>query len=126
MYGGLKTRSAILILGTRRKRVVSFTPRPLYPAETAPPVHIAVCSLQPPAHADSSLADLFTLKIEAIRSSETSVHMRSTRRHIPEDGMLQARHAPAYHNRIQSLKLGWQAAWHLLLRSTSLITVGQV
>jgi hypothetical protein len=30
----------------------------------------------------------FTLKMEAIRSSETSVHTRSTRRHIPEDGIL--------------------------------------
>jgi hypothetical protein len=29
-----------------------------------------------------------TLKMEAIRSSETSVHTRSTRRHIPEDGIL--------------------------------------
>jgi hypothetical protein len=27
------------------------------------------------------------LKMEAIRSSETSVHTRSTRRHIPEDGI---------------------------------------
>jgi hypothetical protein len=47
-------------------------------------------SLQPPAHAGSSLADFSTLKIEALRSSETSVHTRSTRRHIPEDGILQA------------------------------------
>jgi hypothetical protein len=45
-------------------------------------------SLQPPAHAGSSLADFSTLKMEAIRSSETSVHTRSTRRHIPEDGIL--------------------------------------
>jgi hypothetical protein len=31
----------------------------------------------------------FTLNMEAIRSSETSVHFtRSTRRHIPEDGIL--------------------------------------
>jgi hypothetical protein len=44
--------------------------------------------LQLPAHASSSLADFSTLKMEAIRSSETSVHIRSTRRHIPEDGIL--------------------------------------
>jgi hypothetical protein len=45
-------------------------------------------TLQPPAHANSSLADFSTLKMEALRSSETSVHTRSTRRHIPEDGIL--------------------------------------
>jgi hypothetical protein len=37
----------------------------------------------------SSLADFSTLNMEAICSSETSVHTRSTRRHIPEDGILQ-------------------------------------
>jgi hypothetical protein len=45
--------------------------------------------LQPPAHAGSSLADFSTLKMKAIRSSETSVHTRCIRRHIPEDGILQ-------------------------------------
>jgi hypothetical protein len=46
-------------------------------------------SLPLPAHAGSSLADFSTLKIQAIRSSETSVHFTgSTRRHIPEDGNL--------------------------------------
>jgi hypothetical protein len=39
-------------------------------------------------HADSSLADFSALKMEAIHSSETSVHIRSTRRHIPKDGIL--------------------------------------
>jgi hypothetical protein len=34
------------------------------------------------------LTDISTLKMEAIHSSETSVHTRSTRRHIPEDGIL--------------------------------------
>jgi hypothetical protein len=43
--------------------------------------------VQPPAHAGSWLADFSTLKMEAIRSSETSVRTRSTRRHIPEDGI---------------------------------------
>jgi hypothetical protein len=47
------------------------------------------CSLQPPAHAGSSLAaGSSTLKMEAIHSSETSVQTRSTRLHIPEDGIL--------------------------------------
>jgi hypothetical protein len=43
---------------------------------------------QPPAHTGSSLPDFSTLKMEAIRPSETSVHTRSTWRHIPEDGIL--------------------------------------
>jgi hypothetical protein len=43
---------------------------------------------QQPAHAGSSLADFPTLKMEAIGSSETSVPTRSTRRHIPGDGIL--------------------------------------
>jgi hypothetical protein len=40
------------------------------------------------AHAGSSLTDFSALKMEAIRACETSVHARSTRRHIPEDGVL--------------------------------------
>jgi hypothetical protein len=43
---------------------------------------------QPPAHAGSPLADFSTLKMVAIRSSETSVNARSTQRHIPEDDIL--------------------------------------
>jgi hypothetical protein len=45
--------------------------------------------LQPPAHAGSPLADFSTLKMEAIRSSETLVNARSTQRHIPEGDILQ-------------------------------------
>jgi hypothetical protein len=45
--------------------------------------------LQLPAHAGSSLSDFSTLKMEAIRSSETSVQSTtSTRRHTPEYGIL--------------------------------------
>jgi hypothetical protein len=40
------------------------------------------------AQAGSSHSDFSTLKMQAIRSSETSVHTRSTGRHIPEDGIL--------------------------------------
>jgi hypothetical protein len=40
-------------------------------------------------HASSSLTDFSTLKMEAIRFSETSVQStRCTRRHITEDGIL--------------------------------------
>jgi hypothetical protein len=45
-------------------------------------------SLLPPAHAGSSLADFSTLKMEAKRSSEITVHTRYTRRNIPEDSIL--------------------------------------
>jgi hypothetical protein len=45
-------------------------------------------SLQPPDHPCSSPADSSTLKMEVIRSSETSVHTRCTQRHSPEDGIL--------------------------------------
>jgi hypothetical protein len=38
-------------------------------------------------HAGSSLSDFSTLKMEAICSFERSGHTRSTRRHIPEDGI---------------------------------------
>jgi hypothetical protein len=47
------------------------------------PTRAGGCSLQ-----TSSLADFSTLKIEAIGSSEKWVHTRSTRRNIPEDGIL--------------------------------------
>jgi hypothetical protein len=45
------------------------------------------------AHAGSSLADFSTLKMEAIRSSETSVQSTtSTRGHTPEDGILKKKY----------------------------------
>jgi hypothetical protein len=47
--------------------------------------------------AGSPLADSSTLKMEAIRSSETSVNARSTQRHIPEDDILHS-------HRCESLK----------------------
>jgi hypothetical protein len=48
--------------------------------------------LQPPARDGSSFPDISTLKMEAISSSEMSVHRRSTRRHIPEEGILQLKY----------------------------------
>jgi hypothetical protein len=48
----------------------------------------SVSRLKPPTPAGGSLADFSTLTREAIRSSETSVHTRSTRHHISEDGII--------------------------------------
>jgi hypothetical protein len=48
--------------------------------------------VQSPAHAGSSLADFYTLKMEAIRSSETSVKIMSTWLYIPEDSILYITH----------------------------------
>jgi hypothetical protein len=45
-------------------------------------------SEEPPVHAGFSFADFSTMKMEVICSFETSVHARSTRRHIPEDDIL--------------------------------------
>jgi hypothetical protein len=42
----------------------------------------------PSDHVGSSFVDFSILKMEAIRSSETLVHTRSTQRHITEDGIL--------------------------------------
>jgi hypothetical protein len=56
--------------------------------------------LQPPAHAGSSLADVSTLKMEAIHSYEMSVQPRSTWYHIPEDSILHSHH----HENLKSYK----------------------
>jgi hypothetical protein len=52
------------------------------------PARVGDWFLQPTAHAGSSLVDFPTLKMEAMRFSERSVHTRSARRHIPENGIL--------------------------------------
>jgi hypothetical protein len=41
-----------------------------------------------PISSVSWLSDFSTMKMEAIRSSETSVYTKTTRRHIPKDGIL--------------------------------------
>jgi hypothetical protein len=46
-------------------------------------------SLQSPAHIGSSRSDFSTQKMEAIYSSETSIHTRSTRLHLLENGIHQ-------------------------------------
>jgi hypothetical protein len=69
--------------------------RPLDPPECSwsytdyaiPVLGFGLDLLQPHAHSGSSLADFSTMKMQAIRSSETSVYTISTLCHIPEDGI---------------------------------------
>jgi hypothetical protein len=72
-------------------------------------------NLQPPAHAGSSRADFFNLKMEAICSSETKVYIRSTRRHIPEDGILHS-------HRREKLKSMFLCFFAFNFRSNSYLT----
>jgi hypothetical protein len=70
-----------------------------------------------PACSGSSLADFSTLKMETIRSSETSVHTRSTRRHIPEDGILHSHRCEnlkCYELRTVRIK-AMKSSWPVLL-----------
>jgi hypothetical protein len=76
-------------------------------------------SLQPPAHAGSSLADFFTLKMEAIRSSETSVNTISTRRHIPEDGILNSHRRENLKSKIRRTLISLMTRLSLDTRSVS-------
>jgi hypothetical protein len=82
---------------------------PLWPHSLSLPVsYTAGCSnwnlsLQPAAHTCSLLADYSTLKMEAIRSSETSIYQSSTQRHIPEVQVqtlenFKERKSHSYHN----------------------------
>jgi hypothetical protein len=61
-------------------------------------------SLHPPANASASLANFVTLKMEAIRSSETSVNTRPTQCHIPEDDILQKTLSSIYMNNVTTLR----------------------
>jgi hypothetical protein len=72
---------------------------------------------QPPAHTGSSLADFSTLKMEAIRSSETAVQStRSTRRHIPEDGILQSHRRENLKSYIHDSKLLLGYPWPIFFK----------
>jgi hypothetical protein len=59
----------------------------------------------------TSLADFSILKMKMIRSSETSAYTRSTRRHIPEDGIL--------HSRIDSRFLDFGTSWRWVVSFTT-------
>jgi hypothetical protein len=57
------------------------------------------------SHAGSSLAYSSTLKMEAVGSSETSVHTRSTRSHVPEDSILQLAECSSRPLRLQAFNI---------------------
>jgi hypothetical protein len=63
------------------------------------------------------LQDLSTLNLEEIRSSETSVHRRSIRRHIPEDGIL---HQSASYTYMKQLTNKFWSTWKFFNHSSVL------
>jgi hypothetical protein len=80
------TSSRTVLLHTHTARVPMTLPRVVFMGVNNFKVPLAACS-----HL-LTLAGSSTLKMEAIRPSKTSVHTRSTRRHIPEDGILHSHH----------------------------------
>jgi hypothetical protein len=86
-------------------------------------LHYGVCRVQPPAHEDSSVPDFSTQKGEEISFSETSVHTRSTQRHIPEDVILQFSsylftyqlHSPKTNHKVSSI---WKETNHINTTTT--------
>jgi hypothetical protein len=82
--------------------------------QTEPSVFDWRLSLQPPAHVGSSLADFSTLKMEAIRSSETSVHTRSTRRHISQKTAFFFQAFVGYDSRVRYTNFTAQKKKHIL------------
>jgi hypothetical protein len=62
--------------------------------------------------AGSSLADFSTLKMGAIRSSETSIHIRFTRRHISED-VIHYSHFSWYLNLVSVLEHTISPKWYI-------------
>jgi hypothetical protein len=80
----------------KKRKIVGFDVFTAMTMKNAVFLDMAPCSLPPPAHCGSLLADISTLKIEVIRSTETSIHTRSTRRHIPEDDIFQEKKVYPY------------------------------
>jgi hypothetical protein len=66
-------------------------------------------NLHPPAHVGFSRSDFSTLMMEAICSSETSVHTGSARRHVPEGGILCSHRRENLKSYIISIMLGTSA-----------------
>jgi hypothetical protein len=85
-------------------------------------------SLQPRSHAGSPLADFSTSMMEAIRSSETSVHTISTQLHVPEDDILLLNVCrPSYFtNKIVCTFIRYPCVLHVRPALTLLNTVSQI
>jgi hypothetical protein len=77
-------------------------------------------------HAGSLFADFSTLKMEAIRSSETSVHTRTTRRHIPEDSILQAHHHEKLKSYILQLHYTAKCQYNKIMQVTNHIHYNKI
>jgi hypothetical protein len=70
-------------------------------------------SLQPPADFSSPLADFSTLKMETIRSSETTADAISTQRYIPEDDILRSHRCENLKSYMQTIYLTYGSIFAL-------------
>jgi hypothetical protein len=77
--------------------------------------------LQLPAHAGTS-PDFYTLKMEAILSSETSVYAISIRHHIPEDGILVSPFSGMQHSTVKISVSSLQTNLRIVLKFKDLDT----
>jgi hypothetical protein len=82
------------------------------------------CSAHEEMNAGSSLADSSPLKLEAIRSSQTSVHTKTRRCCIPENGILHSHHRGNLSYHTMHIGIWWESQKNGEWGDVDWITIG--